>query len=79
MTRTKRIYNKPWNITHLYTQDTFVDAFFGGGPGCYHPYKQLCMGNCPSCRWRKYQNPHKFKLRRLENEKRLRLELCNLL
>lgn len=35
MSRTKRIYNKlKWKSHGLF----------------YHPWKQLCMGNCPRCR-----------------------------
>lgn len=40
MSRTKRIYNKPFNATHLYAGDTFCWHVYGTF-GFYHPYKQL--------------------------------------
>lgn len=88
MSRTFRIYNQKYiKKTHQYNicdveviifpwngkiiRDHHVNKY--GFP--YHPYKQLCMGNCSNCKDHSRDQKHLRKLRNIELRNILKNEL----
>lgn len=80
ISRTRRIYNKDPNKHHLYARsdmlvssDCLVMPMWENiGGWCYHPWQQMCMGNCNWCK-----DPTVSKRRRLEYKRRMLLEIRN--
>ena len=76
MSRTLRIYNKKIkkchrvNIDDNTVRNSLWNSIHDYGL-VYHPYRQLCMGHCPSCRDHSKDQKHLRKIRAIEFRREL--------